>query len=195
MSTSDPNTDKNAALGQAAFAKSRKVSSELFGLTYGALVAQLLRDLEDVNAVNNKLDQIGESMGIRLADEVLAKSGIKRCGGVFKEAVNLLANVAFRMYWGVSPKVGGWNEEDTSCVLTFGNETPLEEFVDIPEKFKGLRYSQVLCGIIRGGLGAVSIKTKCEIVKDRLLGADVTEVRIDLIEIQREMAGEDYREE
>jgi hypothetical protein len=195
MATDPQQAERNAQLGQAAFAKSRKVSSELLGLTYGALVAQLLKDLEDVNQVNTKLDQMGESMGARLVDEVLAKSGVKRCGGVFRDAISLVANVAFKMYWGNSPRVANWNEEGTSCSLIFGSETPLEEFVDIPEKFKGLRYSQILCGIIRGGLEAVSMKTACQLVKDRLTGSDVTEIRIDLIEIQREMAGEDYRDD
>lgn len=187
--------DRNSALGQAVYAKSRKVPSELFGLTYGALVAQLLRDLEDVNAVNNKLELMGESIGARIVDEVLAKSGVKRCGGVFKEAINILANTGFRMYWGASPKIGGWNEEGTSCTLTFLTETPLEEFVDIPERFAGLKYSQMLCGVIKGSLEAVNIKTKCELIKDRLAGSDVTEIRIDLIEIVREQAGEDYRDD
>jgi len=191
----DPSQEKNAALGQAAFSRSRKVSSELVALTYGALVAQLLRDFEDVSQVNSKLDQIGESIGIRLVDEVLAKSGVKRCGGVFRDAISLVANVGFKMYWGNSPKVTGWNEEGTSCTLVFATETPLEEFVDIPEAYKGLKYTQVLCGIIRGGLEAVSMKTQCEIVRDRLAGSETTEIRVDLIEIQREMAGEDYRDD
>jgi len=187
--------ERNSALGQAAFAKSRKVSSELVGLTYGALVAQLLKDLEDVNQVNNKLDQVGESIGARLVDEVLAKSGVKRCGGVFRDAISLVANVGFKMYWGNSPRIANWNDEGTSCSLIFGSETPLEEFVEIPEKYKGLKYTQILCGIIRGSLEAVSMKTTCQLVKDRLSGAEVTEIRIDLVEIQREMAGEDYRDD
>ena len=186
---------EKSALGQAAFAKSRKVSSELLGLTYGALVVQLLRDYEDVSKVNEKLEKMGESIGARLIDEVLSKSGIKRCGGVFPEAISLVANLGFKMYWGAVPKVVNWNEDRTSCSLIFTSETPLEEFVEIPEKFQGLKYSQILCGIIKGSLEAVSIKTNCQLVKERLNGADVTEIRIDLIEIQKEMAGEDYRED
>lgn len=104
------------------------------------------------------------------------------------------ANMHTRRYWGMSPRITGWNDEGTSCSLVFVTETPLEEFVEIPEKYRGLQYSQILCGVIRGGLETVSMKTNCRLVRDRLAGDDVTEVRIDLLEIQREMAGEDYRE-
>jgi trafficking protein particle complex subunit 3 len=188
--------EKNAQLGASAFGKSRKVSSELLALTYGALVAQLCKDMDgDVNQVNAKLDSMGESIGMRIVDEVIAKAQIKRCTGVFKDAVSVVTSVGFKMYLGTVPKVTSWNDEGTICHLQFPTEHPLEEFVEIPEKLKGLKYSQILCGILRGSLEAVSMKTNCTIVKDRLLGAETTEIRIGLVEIQREMAGEDYRED
>jgi len=39
-------------LGDATFSKVDKVSAELFSLTYGAVVTQLLKDYEDVAAAN-----------------------------------------------------------------------------------------------------------------------------------------------
>jgi hypothetical protein len=56
-----------------------KVNSEIFTLTYGALVMQLIRDFEDVNEVNIQLEKIGYNIGIRLIDELLAKAGISTC--------------------------------------------------------------------------------------------------------------------
>ena len=187
-------SERNSNLGQANFSKSRKVSSELVSLTYGALVAQLLKDLEDVDQVNSKLDQMGESIGSRLVDEVLAKSGVRRCGGSFKEAISSVSNLGFKMYWNIVPKVANWSEDGSSCSIVFPTETPLEAFVDIPDKFKGLSYSQILCGVIRGSLSAISLVTECKIVKDRLVGDEVTEIEVKLIEVRREMAGEDYEE-
>lgn len=46
-------------MGPAAWKGMDKMNSELFTLTYGALVAQLLRDHEDVDAVNAQLDKMG----------------------------------------------------------------------------------------------------------------------------------------
>lgn len=191
------NKNKMADAAAAAAKPTRKVPSSLLSLTYGALVAQLLRDMQgDVDKVNLKLDQMGESMGSRMIDEVLSKANIRRCGGVFKEAMQLVSTVGFKFYWNVQPQVTSWNAEGTQCSLVFTNETPLEEFVEIPDQFTGLKYTQLLCGIIRGALQCVNIKTTCEIARDRLRGEDeVTEIRVTLIEISREMAGEDYQEE
>lgn len=177
---------------------SRKVPSSLLGLTYGALVAQLLRDhAGDAAKVNAKLDQVGESMGMRLVDEVLARGNVKRCGGVFKDAVALVAQIGFKFYWNLVPQIANWNADLTECVLVFpAGDNPLEEFVDLPDDLVGrLHYSQVLCGVVRGALQCVNIKTTCEIDSDRLWGDSATGVRIRLVEFAREIAGEDYQEE
>jgi hypothetical protein len=39
-------------------------------LTYGVLVAQLLRDFEGVEEVNRELRRMGRNIGVRLIDEV-----------------------------------------------------------------------------------------------------------------------------
>ncbi|OMO99926.1 TRAPP I complex, Bet3, partial [Corchorus capsularis] len=43
--------------GDAIFASVERVNAELFTLTYGAIVCQLLTDLEEVEEVNKQLDQ------------------------------------------------------------------------------------------------------------------------------------------
>lgn len=45
-------------LGEASFSKIEKVSSELFSLTYGAVVTQLLKDYEQVDATNEQLEKM-----------------------------------------------------------------------------------------------------------------------------------------
>merc|ERR1712223_1507081 len=48
------------------------VSGELFLLTYGALVAQILKDNEnDSEKVNQELDKIGYNIGVRLVEDYL----------------------------------------------------------------------------------------------------------------------------
>lgn len=96
-------------------------NAELFTLTYGAIVRQLLTDLEEVDEVNKQLDQMylcicfffvfilyfcvivcvlickcviyrGYNIGIRLIDEFLAKSNISTCVD-FKETAEVIAKV------------------------------------------------------------------------------------------------------
>ncbi|KAM1041431.1 hypothetical protein ACFX13_031357 [Malus domestica] len=78
--------------GDAIFANVERVNAELFTLTYGAIVRQLLTDLEEVEEVNKQLDQMGYNIGIRLIDEFLAKSNVSRCVD-FKETAEVIAKV------------------------------------------------------------------------------------------------------
>lgn len=64
------------SMGDAAFARSDRVSAELLALTYGSFVRQLLLDYEDVADVNTQLDAVGYNIGVRLVDDFLAKSKI-----------------------------------------------------------------------------------------------------------------------
>ncbi|KAK4275316.1 hypothetical protein QN277_018420 [Acacia crassicarpa] len=80
--------------GEAIFASVERVNAELFTLTYGAIVRQLLTDLEEVEEVNKQLDQMGYNIGIRLIDEFLAKSNVSRCVD-FKETAEVIAKVFY----------------------------------------------------------------------------------------------------
>lgn len=44
--------------GEQAFQKMDKINAELFTLTYGSMVQQLLKDYEDPNEVNIQLDKM-----------------------------------------------------------------------------------------------------------------------------------------
>ena len=83
-SHSNPNSNPNATLSLANFAsasntgqflwsKIPKANSELFALTYGSLIAEILRDLEDPEQVNSQIYAIGKSIGVRCVDEYLAR--------------------------------------------------------------------------------------------------------------------------
>ncbi|KAF5730578.1 hypothetical protein HS088_TW19G00170 [Tripterygium wilfordii] len=76
--------------GDAIFTSVERVNAELFTLTYGAIVRQLLTDLEEVEEVNKQLDQMGYNIGIRMIDEFLAKSDVSRCVD-FRETAEAIA--------------------------------------------------------------------------------------------------------
>jgi hypothetical protein len=69
-----------AKAGETAFANMEKINSELFSMTYGAFVVQILKDAKDVKAANAELEKIGHNIGVRLVDEFLAKSNVSCVG-------------------------------------------------------------------------------------------------------------------
>lgn len=58
-------------LGQMAFNRVEKVNAELFALTYGAIVTQLLKDYEQVEEVNTQLEKMypprGRTLEVRVS--------------------------------------------------------------------------------------------------------------------------------
>ena len=161
-----------------------KMNSELFTLTYGALVAQLLRDHEDVDAVNVQLDKMGYNIGVRLIDEFLAKSHTERCAN-FESTANLVAKVGLKMFLGVTAQVDKWNSEKTACSITLA-DNPFQSYVELPPSLSKLCYCNLMCGVIRGALEMVNRVVTCEFVKQKLHGADVDEIRLTLQEVRED---------
>lgn len=55
------------------------IAGDLLAITYGCVVQQLSEDYGDAEVVSSILHTMGKNMGKRMADEVLAKTGAKRC--------------------------------------------------------------------------------------------------------------------
>eukprot|EP00903_Cladosiphon_okamuranus_P015509 g14319.t1 len=181
--------------GEQAWAKIGKVNAELFTLTYGAMVMQLIQDFEDVGAVNKQLESMGYNIGVRLIDEFLAKSQLSTPGGCtdLKETADVIAKVAFKMFLGVTADVASWNADGTAFSLLL-YDNPLIEFVELPPQYSGLLYSNLLCGVIRGALEMVQMKVTCRCTRDVLRGDDVNEIRVELKEMMEDVMDEDYKE-
>lgn len=107
---------------------------------------------------------------MRCIDEYFAKSGAGRCSD-FKDAAEAMAKVentvyveysenqvGFKMFLGVSARIGNFNTENTEYSL-YLEENPLIEFVELPESLlkSNLVYSNILCGVIRGALEMVCV--------------------------------------
>ncbi|KAK3531957.1 hypothetical protein QTP86_002245 [Hemibagrus guttatus] len=154
-------------------------NSELFTLTYGALVTQLCKDYENDDEVNKQLDKMGYNIGVRLIEDFLARSSVGRCHD-FRETADVIAKVAFKMYLGITPSVTNWSPagDEFSLIL---ESNPLVDFVELPDNHNTLIYSNLLCGVLRGALEMVQMAVDVRFVQDTLRGDNVTEIRMKFI--------------
>ena len=152
----------------------KKVGTELFLLTYGALVAQLIQDYEDNDEINNQLDKMGYNIGLRIADDFLARHGQNKCTE-FRETADMIAKLGFKTYLGLVPQVEKWNPGDRSCSLFF-DHNPLAEFVELPPEHASLWYANLLCGVLRGALEVVHLEVEVKFLQDVLRGDERTEL-------------------
>jgi len=151
-------------------------------LTYGAIVCQLIKELDSIDEVNIQLEKMGYNIGLRLIDEFLARSNLGRCKD-FKETADVIAKVGFKMFFGISATISNYNAKKQTFILQM-EDNPLIDFVELPAQYKDkLNYSNLLCGVIRGALEMVQMRVESKIKKCPLRGDEVTEIKVKLLEI------------
>eukprot|EP00052_Salpingoeca_macrocollata_P023516 m.206830 g.206830 ORF g.206830 m.206830 type:complete len:178 (-) comp22047_c0_seq2:30-563(-) len=162
--------------------ETKKISAELFTLTYGSLVAQLIKDYESDDEINKQLDKMGYNIGMRLVDDFLAHTPVQSRCSTFQDAAETVAKVGFRMFLGITPMLANWNAERTECSFML-DDNPLTVFAELPTAHQGLLYSNILCGVLRGALEMVHMRVEAKFVKDVLRGDETTDLRVRLIEM------------
>lgn len=197
-STSSGTSNRNwKQIGEEAWKRADKVNGELFALTYGCLVAQLLRDYEDPAQVNSQLEKMGYAIGIRLIDELLARTPVGRCAD-FRETAEVV-KLAFRLFLNLQPVITIAGDREFTVHLGGSGDANGDglgsEWVELPESARkgGLHYASLLTGVIRGALEMVHMEVECTIANDPLLqqgttssSNNTTDIRIRLVRILQE---------
>ena len=181
--------------------KMEKINSDLFVLTYGAFVVQLLQDHQSFKKVNSELREIGKQVGYRLVEDFFARSGLPKCS-TFEECMAVICEVAFKMFLNMQPKYKMLGEQEAVITLT---ENPLAEYAVLPKSAneylrsskihsyedvwynssddEPLYFSNAICGVIEGALEMVQVQITADFISDSLLGHPTTEIKICLKKI------------
>ena len=69
------------------------------------------------------------------------------------------------------------------------------DFVELPPSASDLCYANILCGVIRGALEMIQKRVKCSFVRDALKGEGTNEIRVELLEVMEDVAGDEYKDE
>ncbi|KAG7562158.1 hypothetical protein FFLO_02440 [Filobasidium floriforme] len=150
MSVAAANAKHYKALGEDQWKnRTEKVNAELFSLTYGALVVQLIKDYEDYGEVNKQLDKMGYNIGTRLIEDFLARTSMPRCADI-RETAEVVSKVGFKSFLNITPTISfpqnntqstpssAGAKGPTEFILTF-DENPLAEFAELPKDAMGTK--------------------------------------------------------
>ncbi|KAK6489405.1 trafficking protein particle complex subunit 3-like isoform X1 [Huso huso] len=156
------------------------ISTELFVLTYGALVSDLCKEYSNDEEINHRLETMGYNIGVRLIEDFLARSCVEKCQS-YQETTDVIAKVAFKIYLGVTPSVTSSSPAGDEFSLLL-DSNPLEDFIEeLPEGHSSLLYSNLLCGILRGALQTVRLAAHVELIQNGGKGEKKTEIRLSFL--------------
>ena len=128
----------------------QKESAQFSALVYGSFIVSLLEMFEDVEQVNQKLDESGYRIGLRLAHDFARDRDLERVNTIDLVVTEVLskkwASIAGLTNTQNSVKI---SKEDKKYVLQFP-QSVFTQNVEIPELYRGVHFTGMLPGAIRG---------------------------------------------
>jgi len=90
-----------------------------------------------------------------------------------------------RMFLGIQATAGPLSVDGREGTLSF-TTNPLADLAEVPDHLSGLRFSQLLCGAVRGSLEAVNVRAEVHWDADMLAGDECYVLRLRLLAHQPE---------
>jgi hypothetical protein len=161
-----------------ALLERKQIKVELLTFTYGTLLVRLTKDIKDINELNTKIELIGYDIGKRLIDDLIDDYPRGLDPSDQNKLMEKLICQLAQYYLGIIGNYSQTGENEFHLKFT---ENPISLFVELPESLEGLCYSNIICGIMRGMLEISGFEVKCELVKDKMKGDDINDMKIALV--------------
>lgn len=156
----------------------------LLGFFYGELVKKILAETGSTSKTNAMLEEAGYNIGSKLVDHFLSEAKPSylndrdRIAGVIKGTL--------RSFIGAQVEIVDWATDRFQLSVAVPQNC-LSANVDLPEALHSevspLSYMNILAGIIRGALDMTRVKSRCQFIRDTLLGSDVSLIRVEILEV------------
>ena len=160
-----------------ALLETKNIKVELLTFMYGTLLVRLTKDIKDINELNKKIELIGYDIGKRLVDDLIDDFQRVDQSDQNKLMEKLICQLA-QHYLGI---IGNYNQVGENEFHLKFNQNPISLYVELPESLEGLCYSNIICGIMRGMLEITGFEVKCELIKDKMKGDDINDIKITLV--------------
>ncbi|GMI28891.1 hypothetical protein TeGR_g35 [Tetraparma gracilis] len=98
------------------------------------------------------------------------------------------------MFLGTDCSVENMAADGSSFSLVMPDNV-LATFVELPPSLEDLKYSNIICGVIRGALMMINMTVQAEFVKDVLVGDETNEIKVTLEKITADEVGDVFKDE
>jgi hypothetical protein len=159
-------------------------SIDVVSFLYGSLIIRLVKDFNnDFNQINKQTEQIGYNIGLRLINDIIASQIERNLDSSNPNLLSTLLTCTLSNFLGLTGELKKVNEKEFHYLFS---ENSLALYVEIPENLKGLIYTNIINGVLRGVCEIANFKIESKFIKDKLNGDDINEIQINLIEIIEE---------
>ena len=161
-----------------SYLERKQIKIDLITFMYGGLLVRLTKDIKDISELNTKIENIGYNIGKRLVDDLIDDFHKNIDQSNQDKLMEKLICQLTQYYLGIIGKYNQTAEKEYHLTFT---ENPISLYVELPESLEGLCYSNIICGILRGMLEISGFEIKCELVKDKMKGDDINDLKITLV--------------